>query len=499
MEFPRRFFRRIFRSILEDHQLDVEFRCLHPSHEGGKDSLWPKQFWANSLEESETLWPEIEELNERGYHVHFTPIPRLRKFQGKNEHPLPDKLIVHVLWGDLDVGKDKPYKSIYKSLRAVQKLKPLPNLIVESGTGIHPYWFLEHSREVSKVRFERLLRSLTRLLKGDKGAARAGRLMRVPNTINWKSEANKKPAVVHYLSKTGHRFRDLEAAWNVSKGKPHEAEHHHGKKQEQGYTGIHSDFFLKHIKNLKPVGKKSEAVGLCPFHDDEHPSFCVNLETGLWKCQSSACAAEGNVQQFCERMDISVPESAMKRFPRPRVIPREEEWSSETLFQEVYSDITRQIRFPHSWQPVLMTLWAMGTYVYMQFPCYGHLWLNSPTTHSGKTKAEDVVSTICYKATEPQLAPTAAVVFRFPKSIGGTLILDEIDRLSPDNQSDVIGVLNHYKSTGGVLRNVPGKNKQYTMEEFKVYCPKIIAGINNLPETTQDRCFKIYLHRSSGS
>ena len=73
--------------------------------------------------------------------------------------------------------------------------------------------------------------------------------------------------------------------------------------------------------------------------------------------------------------------------------------------------------------------------------------------------------------------------------------MDEIDKLDPEKKSDVISVLNSYKSTDGVMRNVPEKNKQYGLKEFNVYCPKVIAGIDNLPETLQDRCLKIYLHR----
>ena len=29
MKFPERFFRKIFNNSLDDHELDVEFRCLH--------------------------------------------------------------------------------------------------------------------------------------------------------------------------------------------------------------------------------------------------------------------------------------------------------------------------------------------------------------------------------------------------------------------------------------------------------------------------------------
>ena len=39
--------------------------------------------------------------------------------------------------------------------------------------------------------------------------------------------------------------------------------------------------------------KNGEAWGHCPFHDDKHPSFSVNIETGAWWC--FACAEGGSV------------------------------------------------------------------------------------------------------------------------------------------------------------------------------------------------------------
>ncbi len=493
MKFPKCFFRRILTNILKDHELDVEFICLYQW--GDNESLRPKHFWFRSIEEMEKAWTEIEDLNNQGYDIHFTVVPRLRKAQGMKRHPLPKKPITGCIWGDMDVGEDKPYKSAEDALARIESLKPLPSIIMESGTGFHPYYLLKEPIARSNERIEDVLHAFTALVNGDKGAARTSRLMRVPNTINWKTGRPGNLARVWYLPKTRYRLKDLETAWNVRKGKSHDAEHHSGKKEKHGQAGTYSDFFMKHVKDLKPVGKKFEALGLCPFHDDERPSFCVNLETGLWKCQSSACDAKGNVQQFCERMDIAIPKSAIKRFPRRRVIPREEEWTGEKVFNKLYKYLTSQIRFTRDWQAVVVTLWAMGTYLHRQFPCYGHLWLNSPTTHSGKTKLLDVLWTICYKAAEPQLEPTSAVLFRFPSAIGGTLLLDEIDNLSAEKRSDVISILNHYHRMGVVFRNVPGKNKKYTLEKFSIYCPKVIAGINNLPDILRDRCLRIYLHR----
>jgi hypothetical protein len=79
------------------------------------------------------------------------------------------------------------------------------------------------------------------------------------------------------------------------------------------------------------------------------------------------------------------------------------------------------------------------------------------------------------------------------------LLLDEVDNLDPQKRSEVIAILNSYNSNGVVLRTVTGKKKDFTLGKFHTYCPKVIARINNLPATLQDRCIKIYLHRKKQS
>jgi hypothetical protein len=37
----------------------------------------------------------------------------------------------------------------------------------------------------------------------------------------------------------------------------------------------------------------------CPFHDDGRPSFCVNTQTGWYRCASTSCGATGsNIVSF---------------------------------------------------------------------------------------------------------------------------------------------------------------------------------------------------------
>lgn len=48
------------------------------------------------------------------------------------------------------------------------------------------------------------------------------------------------------------------------------------------------------------VTTRGEAEAHCPFHDDTHPSFYINLESGLWICHAG-CGA-GTFLQLLERL-----------------------------------------------------------------------------------------------------------------------------------------------------------------------------------------------------
>lgn len=52
-------------------------------------------------------------------------------------------------------------------------------------------------------------------------------------------------------------------------------------------------FYDGHIQSRSG---STQASGRCPFHEDQRPSFSVNLDTGLWKCHAGC--GEGNAIDF---------------------------------------------------------------------------------------------------------------------------------------------------------------------------------------------------------
>ena len=79
------------------------------------------------------------------------------------------------------------------------------------------------------------------------------------------------------------------------------------------------EVFAKYLDNLLP--DKEQQTVRCPFHDDTHPSFSVNIEKGLFKCH--ACGVEGNLKRFLELVD--------ERFTINTVAQLVDQWHGELL------------------------------------------------------------------------------------------------------------------------------------------------------------------------
>ena len=58
------------------------------------------------------------------------------------------------------------------------------------------------------------------------------------------------------------------------------------------YEGLYKPY----VGKFKITQNGRQAIGLCPFHEDHHPSLSMNIETGCYFCHS--CGAKGNAYQF---------------------------------------------------------------------------------------------------------------------------------------------------------------------------------------------------------
>jgi len=161
--------------------------------------------------------------------------------------------------------------------------------------------------------------------------------------------------------------------------------------------------------------------------------------------------------------------------------------------------LSQHIFFKDKRLPLLIATWVLGTYIYDIFTFYGYLWINSPVKRCGKSLLEDILSQVCFKSTPRLSNTTEAALFRLADA-GHTLILDELENLrGEDREKDgaVMSLLSHGFQAGGMVPRVEKLDGQYVVKYYGAFCPKVLAGINRLVDTIEDRSFKILLVRKT--
>lgn len=88
-------------------------------------------------------------------------------------------------------------------------------------------------------------------------------------------------------------------------------------------------FYQSYIPSLK-VNTNGQAIGLCPFHDDNNPSLSVDLNEGLWNCHAG-CGGGNGIDFYMQVNNVDfptalreIPESQNITFPPSQHIERRE-------------------------------------------------------------------------------------------------------------------------------------------------------------------------------
>jgi Protein of unknown function (DUF3631) len=139
-------------------------------------------------------------------------------------------------------------------------------------------------------------------------------------------------------------------------------------------------------------------------------------------------------------------------------------------------------------------LWVLNTYVFGVFDVAPYAHISSPVPGCGKSRLVTLTNYMGYRTTVV-LDPSASSIFRTIEVAHPVLLLDEVDRFLDKKDSDLIGILNAgYKKSGFVLRmeEVDGK---HVPRKFSPFCPKILAGIGNLPRTLAERSIRLPLQK----
>ena len=144
-----------------------------------------------------------------------------------------------------------------------------------------------------------------------------------------------------------------------------------------------------------------------------------------------------------------------------------------------------------------LSLWTILTYVYPIWPAVPYLSIGGPQG-SGKSRIFDVLGRLAFS---PIISSnmTSACLFRTVHDRGGTLLLDEAERLQ-DQSSDMAEIrsilLAGYKA-GQMAQRLEKRDDGFVRVNFDVFGPKAVACINELPAPLASRCIRIMMFRAS--
>ncbi len=170
------------------------------------------------------------------------------------------------------------------------------------------------------------------------------------------------------------------------------------------------------------------------------------------------------------------------------------------LFMELTKTFNYYIDFPAdeaSGHLATLSLWVILTYAYPAWLAVPYLSIGGPLG-SGKSRVFDVLGKLAYRPLSTSNM-TAPCLFRTLDAQGGTLLLDEAERLR--ERSSEVGeiksiLLGGYKA-GGKAHRLEKRGDSFQSVAFNVYGPKAIAGINELPAALASRCIRITMFKAT--
>ena len=168
------------------------------------------------------------------------------------------------------------------------------------------------------------------------------------------------------------------------------------------------------------------------------------------------------------------------------------------LFNRLKSYIGRFVYFTDQAQIETIVLWLMGTYCYTAFEAYPYLWITAEKG-SGKSTLLKVMNPLCFNG-DLLVSITPAVLFRKVQAQRPTLLIDEVETLTKgnkDNASALFDVLNSGYMKGLSVERASGKD--FALESFDVYGPKVFSGINEIDDVLKSRTIPVQLLKKSSA
>ena len=179
------------------------------------------------------------------------------------------------------------------------------------------------------------------------------------------------------------------------------------------------------------------------------------------------------------------------QWPEPEPWP--EPVDGAAMLAEIAALIARYVSMPAPLTEAV-ALWVVMTRLHDRLDVSPFLNLTSATKRCGKSLLLELIAEFVHRPL-PTGNLTPAVLFRVIEKSAPTLLLDEADRtFAKKDIPDLIAVINssQRRSCAYVLRCV---GEDHEPRNFSSWCPKVMAGIDDLPDTVLDRALVVRMQR----
>jgi hypothetical protein len=195
---------------------------------------------------------------------------------------------------------------------------------------------------------------------------------------------------------------------------------------------------------------------------------------------------------------VAVYDALVVEVPHPQgVLPPSDDVRG--LVRDLESFFATYVIFPERTR-LPLALWTLMTHTFDAFDAVPYLIIGSPTPRCGKTRLLECLELV---VSMPKRASNVseAALFRTIEKFMPTLLLDEAETLSGKSERAEFlrQILNAGNRRGSVVTRCVGLGANLEPRDFSVFCPKVLAGIGNFPQTITDRAIVIEMQRRKDS
>jgi len=176
--------------------------------------------------------------------------------------------------------------------------------------------------------------------------------------------------------------------------------------------------------------------------------------------------------------------------------------SLDDILADLYRILNRYVVFPSYYQPIVIALWIVHTWLLDAFDYTPYLNVFAAAKRSGKSRVLEVLNLLCRNARLTSGGSSAALIRSVNEANPPTILLDEIDAVytkKTDGEAESTRqFLNAGFRRGAKFLRCAGQGAAIEVKEFPAFCAKAFAGVGRcLPDTVLDRSIPIELQRQS--